>query len=1674
MRNLIASGIAVLFGLASCSARADHADPAPVDDMVMKKLVQERLSAPDPLFNTLSAHLDEAATLLKDVEREAARPYASETARQGALSTKHMLLSAKRAELETVRAEVRVRLDATRAKLAKLGLANKFRDWDDLSAKVENRFDRVEKVLEEVRTATDMPSRTKALSHAKAELRVLHEDVRMRESGIPPGTTPGWRTETPQPATKQEPAKQVPQYMAYHRAPGSNVYAFLGNTLLAPLPPVLPSDAPTNCGILATNDPSLAATQDVQITQEIRDLAASLNYSPAKIYQYIYQNIRFEPYYGSLKGSVGTLYAKAGSATDQASLLIALLRASNIPARFVKGQIQFLDPTPDALGGRAARWVGAKSYAGAAAILATGRNPGAAALTNASGQATGITLTHVWVEACVPYSHYRGTQQDTTGSRWIPLDASFKDIGYQAGIATNVAFDYTGYLAKRTNALADEYYANQVLPTIQAAGVAPYNTNNTLADVPYTGTLNPLTVDVLPASTPYDVSAFLPWAGTTLPEIADLPDSHRYKLNITVSQGAGTQLLSATLSMPQTALSRVTLSFQGVTAADQTALAAWQNDGTLTSATPSPTPCNVISVVPVLKGPINGVEGATIATGPSLPATSTVDLCTVNNQLTMSITLAELANPTLNTRTYTNITAAGYHALQGYAFQASDRLLTERAALLLANVKATPNPNSNLDATEGEFLNLVGLKYLRYVTDEEKRIGQLDGESGETGNNIGLTASAMKVVYLFDIPFAVARTGFLVDMPGMVSRSTNLTTGQGAWKTFLLGSYGASALEYYIWHENVRMDAVSTVRGLQFASESGIPILTLKMTSPTSWTADSANLCTVVNASCPNSLTLYPAGILSSIQALYSAGYTITLPNTMIQYGDWIGAVYVGALNNIGTGLTSQAAFMIGGGYAGGYTVRPVGQVGPGGVPMITYNAANGSGYVTPNPAVVNPATGLAYATNSGGLNNGYDPKYSVIDGDANVANGNVFRVEKDIAIAGRGGLPLVFERAYNSRNPTNGPFGYGWTHSFNHYLSFKDDNANGIVDAPDTDGLSSSVGWTDGTGGEKLFQVAGTAAGVAIGSAFTAVPGTFASMTRNADGTYSVVEKDGMTYTFENMAGTIGQKARLASISDRNGNTFTLTYAAACNNNLCSVKDGLNRTLTFSYNADIPVNHITAISDWAGRQYQYGYTDTFGNLNSYANPLAVAGKQQPVTYQYFTLADGANLNHALKRYTLPRGNGMGYEYYATGKLFRRTDALGYTRTYTYNDFRRETDETTERGGTRKFFFDQYGNTAQFVEENGATHNYTYDIAAPANVYNRIGKQDPAGYKTNFAYDTLGNITQVTNPSGSTVAYANFTAFNQPGKVKDANGNYTVRQYDAKGNLTQELHLTKAYCTLNNCALLNPATYVPAAADMVSWKVYGYDIYGNRTATKLVRDFAAQVASPTASSATGPVITRSYDANGLYPATIARSGKQNSDLVVTTQTASVVYDSLGRQTAGIDADWYPIQSGYDTADHKILGTDAAGKLRSYQYDANDNPSGERLDLLGSLLDSRSASYDLNDRKQSSVDAGGNITAYQYDAAGNIIAITNPDAYTLGIGYDLANHEIRRSDAQNHAITRTLDAEGKPRTVTDPNGNATTTAYYDSTGDGRLKSISDAGNHQIGMAYDANGNPTAVT
>jgi YD repeat-containing protein len=205
------------------------------------------------------------------------------------------------------------------------------------------------------------------------------------------------------------------------------------------------------------------------------------------------------------------------------------------------------------------------------------------------------------------------------------------------------------------------------------------------------------------------------------------------------------------------------------------------------------------------------------------------------------------------------------------------------------------------------------------------------------------------------------------------------------------------------------------------------------------------------------------------------------------------------------------------------------------------------------------------------------------------------------------------------------------------------------------------------------------------------------------------------------------------------------------------TVTDDLGRSLTFTHTD----GRISQIQDFSGRTFQYDYDDD-GNLISYKNPLAVSalGKQAPVTYEYYSgeieggyggYDGGKNIDHAMKRYRLPRGNGMAFEYYANGRVFRHTDSLGGVTSFTYNDFRRETVQVNERGFERRFFFDKNGMPVKIIEENGAEHEYTYDPAAP---FNRLTQTDPLGYRTSYAYDGNGNVTTISSPRGTTETYS--------------------------------------------------------------------------------------------------------------------------------------------------------------------------------------------------------------------------------------------------------------------------------------------------------------------------------
>ncbi|MFO7538925.1 MAG: PKD domain-containing protein [Chloroflexota bacterium] len=83
----------------------------------------------------------------------------------------------------------------------------------------------------------------------------------------------------------------------------------------------------------------LACTLDANCDDPyVIEQAAQLGQNPDTLFTFV-RDLGFESYSGSLRGARGTLWSAAGNSTDQASLLIALLRASGVPARYRSGEL---------------------------------------------------------------------------------------------------------------------------------------------------------------------------------------------------------------------------------------------------------------------------------------------------------------------------------------------------------------------------------------------------------------------------------------------------------------------------------------------------------------------------------------------------------------------------------------------------------------------------------------------------------------------------------------------------------------------------------------------------------------------------------------------------------------------------------------------------------------------------------------------------------------------------------------------------------------------------------------------------------------------------------------------------------------------------------------------------------------------------------------------------------------------------------------------------------------------------------------------------------------------------------------------------------------------------------------------------------------------------------------
>ncbi|HXG11018.1 MAG TPA: transglutaminase domain-containing protein, partial [Gemmataceae bacterium] len=100
-------------------------------------------------------------------------------------------------------------------------------------------------------------------------------------------------------------------------------------------------DAPAAVLRPGSIDPDLLASTPNANTADpfVQEKAAELDYDPQRIFDYLNTEVGYESYTGSLRGARGTLWSAAGNSLDEASLGVALFRASGIPARYAHGTL---------------------------------------------------------------------------------------------------------------------------------------------------------------------------------------------------------------------------------------------------------------------------------------------------------------------------------------------------------------------------------------------------------------------------------------------------------------------------------------------------------------------------------------------------------------------------------------------------------------------------------------------------------------------------------------------------------------------------------------------------------------------------------------------------------------------------------------------------------------------------------------------------------------------------------------------------------------------------------------------------------------------------------------------------------------------------------------------------------------------------------------------------------------------------------------------------------------------------------------------------------------------------------------------------------------------------------------------------------------------------------------
>ncbi len=605
----------------------------------------------------------------------------------------------------------------------------------------------------------------------------------------------------------------------------------------------------------------------------------------------------------------------------------------------------------------------------------------------------------------------------------------------------------------------------------------------------------------------------------------------------------------------------------------------------------------------------------------------------------------------------------------------------------------------------------------------------------------------------------------------------------------------------------------------------------------------------------------------------------------------------------------------------------------------------------------------------------------------------------------------------------------------------------------------------------------------------------------------------------------------RIAWIMDRNGNTLSYTYEVpSYQRNPWKIEDGLGRQLTFDYGS----YYLDSVTDQAGRTVSFTNSQPVFPMDDRTLDSVTDAADAVTNFTTVTKGVIISFQHQVTEVTRPEGNTpytqiydvrdmnglnasrvysqtdaygnktkMGYtahskEVTATrpdesvvvyehhsyhGLPQKLTDATGKTVSFAKTDDERISEVVDRLGdATSMTWHEGTGNIETFIDAEGRTTTWSYTlqsrtVANPGNAeevqfdfHNMTGIDYPDGTNVRMAYDSKGNMTELTDRRGKQWGFS-YNGRGQVETVENPEGGVVSFAYNADGTVDTRTDSDTGATTFSYDAAKRPVAAV----------------HPDGTRQEFVYDENDRVTSVTSCDNQGPCdpdtdendieYSYAYDANGNLTEITDPEGN----------VASFEYDLMDRLTGSTDRFSKTVEYAYDSMDRLSSFTDPNGLETTFGYDVRGWPDsttaggqtwtvgyddeGVPSSLTTPLGNTSTFETDKLGRMTGVADPLGNETLIARDGQGRITGICDPEGRTVSYAYEGGGLLAKTTAPVIGTFEFFRNDSGLPTRIADPMGNFWDFEYSPM---GRAAATQNPLAHRWEYGYDQMGRSASVT